>query len=343
MNSRDYWEKREREKLNEQLKDVEVVEKKLKIEFEKAAKAIEKDINNLFFKYAKDNQLTYTEASRLLTSKEFNKWKYDLKTYVNLIEKTADDKLLLELNTLAMKSRISRLEELKYQIDKYLNKTYDDMYYRTTNLLRDSVSENYYKTIYNIQQYIGVEISFSKLDEKLIKDVLMYPWSGKNYSQRIWGTNRDKLKDTLEIEMTQMVIRGESSRYIAKRVSEIMYVSYKNALSLINTEHSYVMSQASAMAMKEVGVEKYEFLATLDQRTSKVCQNLDGKVFKLNERQVGVNASPMHPRCRSTEIPYFDDIKSTSTRFARDKDNRAIEVTSNMKYNEWYEKFIKNA
>lgn len=337
--SRKYWEQREYEKLRDQLKDISVIEEKLRLEFGKASKEIQKYINHLFIKFAEDNELTYTEASRLLTSSEFKSWRYDLKTYIKLIEATSDEKLLLELNSLAMKSRISRLEELKYQIDKKIDSSYYDMYSLATEFLTDSVSENYYKTIYNIQKYTGIATSFCKVNEELIKDILSYPWSGKNYSQRIWK-NRDKLKDILETEMTQMIIRGESSRTISKRVAEVMDVSYKNAIALINTEHSYVMGEASAKAYEETGVEEYEFVATLDKRTSKVCQSLDGEIFKLSERQVGVNASPMHTRCRSTEIPSFDNYKSK--RFARDKNDKAIEVPASMKYKEWYETFIEN-
>lgn len=337
MNSRNYWYKREQQKLKEQMRDVEKLEKKLNREFEKASKEIEKEINTLFQRYAKDNKLSYVEAKKYLTSKMFREWRYDLKEYINLIESTDDEKLLIELNTLAMKSRISRLEEIKYQIDKYINHTYSEIYTCTTELLKDSVKDSYYKTIYDTQKYVGVGASFAKVDDKLIKEILSYPWSGKNYSQRIW-INRDKLKDILETEMTQMIIRGESSRTVAKRVSEVMDVAYERAISLVNTEHSYVMSEATSRAFKETGVEKYEFLATLDTRTSKICQSLDGKVFKLSERQVGVNASPMHPRCRSTEIPYIED-DSLSTRFARDKNGKGIEVPSDMTYSQWKQEF----
>ena len=340
MNSEEYWLKREQQKLDEQMKDVKKLEVKLNREFAKASKEIEKEINTLFQRYAKDNKLSYVEAEKYLTSKEFREWKYDLKEYISLIESTGDEKLLIELNTLAMKSRISRLEEIKYQINKHINNTYSEVYTGTTELLKASVKDSYYKTIYDVQKYVGVGASFAKVDEKLIKEILSYPWSGKNYSQRIWGTNRDRLKDILETEMTQMITRGESSRTVAKRVSEVMDVCYERAISLINTEHSYVMSEATAIAFKESGVEKYEFLATLDTRTSKTCQSLDGKVFKLSERQVGVNASPMHTRCRSTEIPYIEG-DSLTTRFARDKNDKGIEVPSNMKYDEWYKKYVE--
>lgn len=338
--SRKYWEQREYEKLNEQMKDVKLLERELNKQFKTAAKEIEKEIYSLFSKYAKDNNLSYTESARLLTSKEFKEWKYDLKDYMKKIEETADEKLLLELNTLAMKSRIGRLEEMLYQIDKHINATFENFENGAYKLLGGSVSKSYYKTIYDINKFMKAGSVFSFIDTKHIERILSYPWSGKNYSERIWG-NRDKLKDVLKTEITQMIIRGEGPKEVYMSVAKIMDVSFSNASRLINTEHSYVMGEASALAMKETGVEQYEILATLDSRTSTICQRMDGQVFYLKDRSVGVNASPFHPRCRTTEIPVIDSKFKESYRFARDKDDKAIKVPSSMKYSEWEEIFIK--
>ncbi len=68
MNNRDYWIKREEEKLNKGIKDCNKLAKELQSHYKKAYKEIEKEINNLFKKYSKDNELTYAEASKYLTS-----------------------------------------------------------------------------------------------------------------------------------------------------------------------------------------------------------------------------------------------------------------------------------
>ena len=119
-NNRDYWQKREEEKLNKGIKDCNKLAKELQSHYKKAYKEIEKEINNLFEKYAKDNELTYAEANKYLTSDEFKIWRTDIKGYLEMIEDNPE--ILLELNTLAMKSRITRLEALQYEIDKQLNK-----------------------------------------------------------------------------------------------------------------------------------------------------------------------------------------------------------------------------
>ena len=125
LSNTEYWSKREAYKLKKGLKDLKKIEKELVKEYKKAMDNIGKEISNLFYKYAKDNNLSYKDAQKLLNGKEYKEFKHDLKTYMKLIEETGDEELLLELNTLAMKSRISRLEEMFYQCGKYINEVYE--------------------------------------------------------------------------------------------------------------------------------------------------------------------------------------------------------------------------
>nr|DAO25227.1 MAG TPA: minor capsid protein [Caudoviricetes sp.] len=334
LSSEGYWQKREAYKLKKGLKDLKKIEKKLVDEYKKAMNEIGKEISNLFYKYAKDNNLSYSDSKKYLNSSEFREFKHDLKTYMKLIEEYADDELLLELNTLAMKSRISRLEEMFYQCGKYINEVYENTNKRLQIAYSSTIKDNYYQTIYDIHKAIGVGASFSYIDNDMIKEILAFPWSGRHYSQRLWS-NRTKLKNAMVEELTQMLIQGKGVKETSKALSKRLDADLKNCIRLIHTEHSYFMSESTAKAYEEMNVEKYQFLATLDNRTSEICQKLDGKVFNLKDRVVGVNASPMHVHCRSCEIPYIED--NYSTRFARDSKGKRIEVPSSMTYKEWAE------
>ena len=328
----EYWTKREAYKLKKGLKDLKKIEKELVKEYKKAMDNIGKEISNLFYKYAKDNNLSYKDAQKLLNGKEYKEFKHDLKTYMKLIEEYADDELLLELNTLSMKSRISRLEEMFYQCGKYINEVYESTNNRLQMAYSSTIKDNYYQTIYDIHKAIGVGASFSYIDNDMIKEILAFPWSGRHYSSRLWS-NRTKLKNAMVEELTQMLIQGKGVKETSKALSKRLDADLKNCIRLMQTEHSYFMGESTAKAYNELGVKKYQFLATLDKRTSEICQSLDGKVFDLKDRVVGVNASPMHVHCRSCEIPYIED--DYSTRFARDSKGKRIEIDSSMTYKEW--------
>ena len=85
----------------------------------------------------------------------------------------------------------------------------------------------------------------------------------------------------------------------------------------------------------------YVFVATLDNRTSQICQELDGKKFKLSEAEEGVNYPPMHPYCRSTVRAYIsDDVEKDLKRRARDENGKNT-VVDNMSYSEWANKNVQ--
>lgn len=293
LSSEEYFAKREAYKLKKGLKDLKKVEKELVKAYKKAMDDIGKEISNFFYKYAKDNNLSYKDAQKFLNGKEYKEFKYDLKTYIKLIEEIGDEELLLELNTLAMKSRISRLEEMFYQCGKYINEVYESTNKRLQIAYSSTIKDNYYQTIYDIHKYVGVGASFSYIDNDMIKNILAFPWSGRHYSQRLWS-NRTKLKNVMVEELTQMLIQGKGVKETSKALSKRLDADLKNCIRLIQTEHAYFMEIASQKAYDELDIDKYKILATLDKRTSKICQDLDGEVFNVKDAVVGVNMPPFH-------------------------------------------------
>ena len=293
LSNTEYWSKREAYKLKKGLKDLKKIEKELVDEYKKAMNEIGKEISNLFYKYAKDNNLSYSDAKKYLNSSEFREFKRDLKSYMKLIEETGDEELLLELNTLAMKSRISRLEEIFYQCGKYINEVYESTNKRLQIAYSSTIKDNYYQTIYDIHKAIGVGVSFSYIDNDMIKEILAFPWSGRHYSSRLWS-NRTKLKNAMVEELTQMLIQGKGVKETSKALSKRLDADLKNCIRLIHTEHSYFMETASQKAYDELDIDKYKILATLDKRTSEICQKLDGEVFNVKDAVIGVNMPPFH-------------------------------------------------
>ena len=293
LSSKEYWEKREAYKLEKCLKDIKKIERELLKSYKEAMNEIGKEISNLFYKYAKDNNLSYSDAKKYLNSSEFREFKRDLKSYIKLIEEAGDEELLLELNTLAMKSRISRLEEMFYQCGKYINEVYENTNKKLTMVYSSTIKDTYYQTIFDIHKSIGVGVAFSYIDNDTIKEILAFPWSGRHYSQNLW-INRTKLKNAMVQELTQMIIQGKGVKETSKALSKKLDADYKNCVRLIHTEHSYFMEQASQNAYIECDIDKYEILATLDKRTSKICQDLDGEVFNVKDAVIGVNMPPFH-------------------------------------------------
>ena len=76
--------------------------------------------------------------------------------------------------------------------------------------------------------------------------------------------------------------------------------------ALVLTESTAVGSIARKEIFKELGVEKYQFFTRADERICDVCGSLHGIIFPMSAYEVGVTASPIHPRCRCFEIPIWE-------------------------------------
>lgn len=138
-----------------------------------------------------------------------------------------------------------------------------------------------------------------------------------------------------------MCILGKAPDEAIRNIARKMQVSKSQAGKLVMTESAYFASAAQKDCFKELDVEEYEIVATLDHKTSEICQDMDGKVFKMSEFEPGVTAPPFHVWCRSTTVPYFnDEFTLTDKRAARDAEGNTIEVDANMKYADWKKAFV---
>ena len=76
--------------------------------------------------------------------------------------------------------------------------------------------------------------------------------------------------------------------------------------NLALTESTAIGSMARRAIFKELGFGKYRFYSRPDERRCEVCGSLHGLIFPISAYEVGVTASPLHPRCRCWEVPIRD-------------------------------------
>ena len=303
--NRDYWEKRQVKREAKAFTTIQDIEKEYKIALEKAKQNINKELSRIGTTYMKDNNLSYHDALKLLKGDEYKVWKKDLRDYMkeyNKLLKTAPleaKKLYLEIETLSARSRLSHLDSLKAQVDMEMVK----LIFGVENSAKNALTSVYRDTFIEVTKDLGINTIVSR---DKIKTVLDRPWSGANFSERLWS-NTDKLAQTVKQEIVNGMIQGINLQTMTKRVSERFETAKKNDVErLLRTEVNYVLNQATLDGYKEAGIEKYEFSATLDSRTSQICSELHGEVFEIKKIAVRLNYPPMHPRCRSTTIPIVD-------------------------------------
>lgn len=323
--SSDYWEKRQREREAKVFKTSKEAEKALEIELLQAKEEILSKTNNLINTYMSETEMSYAKAVRTLKGKEYRVWQKDIEGYLKDLKKYKKvnpekyKEVKLELETLATRSRVTRLEALKTQIDNELNKkSFED-----EKEIKKYVSSVYQSSFESIQTDIGITGVNTILPIEKIEKLIQYPWSGENFSERIWN-NRDDLSKTLKSEITQAFIQGINPKEIIKRVESRMGSSHKNTVRLVRTELNYAMNQATKRAYEDDDIEEYEFLAEIDDRTSAICKELHRQRFKTKDAKVGVNYPPMHPHCRSTTTPVIDYESIGKNNPVKERENNDI-------------------
>ena len=311
--NKEYWEKRQlaREELSFN-KGTEAYKEYVKI-LSESKKEIENKIAQLYAKYQQEVTklgVDKIQANKLLRGTEYKEWRYNIGKYVEEIEKLKKSnpvefkKMSVELETLAYRSRISRLDSLKAGVDYELIQAGEKIKGKVTDTLADVYEDTYTSFVEDLNFKKGV------ISSSTIKMALEQEWSGANYSSRIWS-NIDNLAKAIKNEVIVGLNKGINYRTMSQNIAKKFDTSYKNAERLVRTETAHIQNQATLMGYKDSGVVKYEFLAVLDSRTSHTCASLNGEVFKTENAMEGENYPPMHPRCRSTTVPYeYSDVFS---------------------------------
>lgn len=340
MNNSEYWKKR-----------FEILEKSavskgasyyssLEEEYRKASNSIESEISTWYTRFASNNQITLSEARKLLNSSELAEFKWTVQEYIKFGEENAlNGQWMKQLENASARVHISRLEALKVQMQQQMEVLYGNQTDGIDTLARKIYSDGYYHTAFEIQKGFNVGWDLQSLNEKQLSKVLNKPWTADNqtFRDKCWKQKTD-LVSTVSTELTQAIMRGDSPDKAIKTISEKFDVAKNKAGRLVMTESAFFASEAQKDCFNELNVERFEIVATLDSHTSQICQDLDGQVFDMKDFQAGVTAPPFHPWCRSTTVPYFED--NFTERAARDAEGNTYYVPSTMKYADWKESFV---
>ena len=335
-----YWNNRFLDMNNRVLMDSMKYHEYVERIFKKAEREIQADIAMWYSRLAINNNVSYQNAVKLLKQDELKEFHWTVDEYIkhgkeNRITKDWHK----ELENVSAKYHITRLESLLFQMKEHVNNLYAGYYEGLFDTLSNTYEQAYYRTAYEIENVTGAKSSFSRLDKDTINKVLETPWAsdGRDFSDRLWS-DKNKLINNLRTELTIGLIRGDRQEKIVRSFAERMHASLTNAGRLIATESAYFASVGSLDSLKELGVEEYEYLATLDTRTSPMCREMDGKVFKTEDFKPGITAPPLHCWCRSTTVPKMDDEKGVE-RTARDENNKSVTVP-NTTYETWYKERV---
>lgn len=312
--------------------------------YQEAKVYLDKEINKIFDKFQRDYGLSQVEARQVLKNMKDKK---DLKELRKVLEARPNDpniqRLLADLDSPAYSFRMKRLERLSDDLDRMRESIYHSEKTGSDAFYSDLMKDSYYKATFDLQQQTGLAYGFSGLPESEIKHLQSFSWlgDGSTYSTDIWK-NTGKLTSSIKDELLMSLMTGRGTRETAQAIAERFNVGQNDARRLVRTESAFFHNQMELLSYEEADIEKYIFVAVLDKRTSRICQEHDNQVYDRDKAVPGVNCPPMHPWCRSTTVGYDEDADySKLKRRARNPVTGKTElVPADMTYKEWYSKYV---
>lgn len=346
MKSRSYWTERFKALENRQNRSAAAAYADVEPAFDKAQTQINKEIEYWYQRIANNNEISLADAKKLLTKNELKEFHWSVEDYIKFGQENAvDPKWIKELENASAKFHISRLEALKINTQQQLEVAFGNQLDSIDQMARNVYQDEYYRTAFEIMKGNEVGFVIGSIDTKKLDQVVQKPWAfdGSNFSDRIW-ISKDQMVNALHQEMTRTFIVGGSpdaaiasmTAFLADKTNG----AKRKAARLIQTEQAYFTSTAQKDCFKDLGVEEFEIVASLDAHTCEICGAMDGQHAPMTDFQSGVTAPPFHPFCRCTTVPYFNDEWSAGERAARGEDDKTYYVPADTKYSDWKKGFV---
>ena len=296
MSSNTYWRDRELEWKKKRLKDEKQYADEIQEIYANMLDSVEKEIESFFTRYSNKENITMAEAKKRVSNIDIEAYKRKAKKYVK--EKNFSDEANEQMRLYNLAMKVNRLELLKANIGLELVAGHDELKSYTGNKLEGA----YLEEIKRNASILGDTVIDNAKTAKAVADS---SFKNATFSERIW-VNQEQLKNSLSSVLSNALIQGKNPREFIPQIRKKFDVSRCNAERLLRTEIARVQTQAQAESYEANGIDEYEYIACSLKDVCPLCKEMDGKVFKLKDMEIGENAPPMHPNCHCSTAPYSD-------------------------------------
>ena len=266
--------------------------------YDQAQRNIQSQIDSLYANYSEKGVLSKDELRKALNANEKAKFILDVEKKAKELgvksSEIMDERYLW---------RLSRLEALQEQIKLEMASLGQREERLTTDSYKKVVKDSYARSQQDLQRQ-GITPAFSTLSDVVTNAIINSKWENRDFKSSIWK-NKTKLMRELPSILASSMISGQNPSVASRILRDTMNVGLSDARRLVITETNYMHEQGELQSYIDDGIEEYEYVAVLDERTSTTCEGLDNKVFKVKDAVAGENYPPMHAYCRSTTVALF--------------------------------------
>lgn len=319
-NQSNYWDQRTIELQNSIALHEQALFQNLRQYYNTEAAALDQDIAAYYSKYGTNNVIQYrnllqslSDADKQLLYEKIQDFEQKYPQYAHLMPVRESIYKLDRLEGLQTSVAIQQLKMGAYEIAQ-ARAHFEQMALLSGNL---------------IAEQMGYGSSFYRIDSDMLRLVVGQDWcNNQDFSARIWH-NRNALTQTLQTQLVNGMIRGDSYKAISKSVqNKFQTVSQRNIERLVFTEDTFLANEAAMQTyLNDPDYSYYEYVAIGDGKTCDMCASLTGERFRISERRPGTNFPPLHPWCRC----FFDIVhEKNSERFSeRNREKNRLTSVSN--------------
>ncbi|MGW7931868.1 minor capsid protein [Staphylococcus xylosus] len=296
-NSIEYWSKRGQKAIETELKRDKSKAQDIERILNMMLKRIEKEVLAYITKYGDFAGVSLKEAKQTIDNYDVEAFQEEAKRLV--ANKDFSDKANEELKKYNTKMYVSREKMLKIQIEFLI--AYATA--QTESEIQKYLESTSYRVLEAQGGIVGQGISVT---QELVESIVSMQFHGVKWSERLWKNSQEMQKDVEQI-LSNVLIRGrhpnEYIKDMRKHLKDFEGTVQKKTgaiKTLLYTESARVHAESSMKRMNTTDPDGwYIYIAKLDDKTTKVCKNLNGKKFKVKDAKIGVNFYPMHFNCRS--------------------------------------------
>lgn len=290
-----YWVERERNNLKrENMLDAEQMSEMERI-LRVAEEESQKEIDRLYAKYAKEQNLTKAEALKAMEKTDVERHRETVSSYVE--NKDFSARANRELKRYNVTMRVNREKLLKAQINAHLVAMAADQ----IGVLGEYLSNSFYREIKRQAGILGESV---RVTTSQVEAIIGASFQGATWSTRIWD-NMVKLRQKLFKTITNAMVRGVHPYRDVPAYRRAFGANTGQIKRLLITETARTQIEAQKLSYEKNEVKQYQYLAVIDNRTTRTCRGLNKEIFDVADMKPGVNAPPMHPNCRSSTTVYL--------------------------------------
>lgn len=290
-------------------------------EIEKFTKNFKYDVKTRINAFLKMFSINNDNLYDYMKTQELSIFKSELQD----IQEDVSDYLKYKINQYLKRTKIKNYEALQILIEIAYFKSFqkaqkfeDELFNATATITSEMIQRESYDLRLHLKKFHLIPLPNYLLPHLMSLPLYLgYDWL--TYKQSMIQYNSNKMYRNIVIDIQQ-------KRLDLDRYNRTFEIERKRYLTALDNEVASLSSYVALWGMEKQGIKKVQFIAVMDEKTTKICQSMNGQIFDIKEKnvyyryannnddrttkyetiglQIGENQPSLHYNCRSVLIPY---------------------------------------